>query len=278
MAVIEKILLGLIAVALVGGFALHSLGFYLRCVVAGRPPVSNMYESIIWGSWGIVFFAFILLYFYRNVWIQVSAAAVATLALILAQSFPALLDPFISPLVPVLRSNYWLTIHVLTIVLSYGAFALAWGLGHVAVFLYAFKPQNTSLQETLVIFLYRALQIGVVLLAAGTVLGGIWANYSWGRFWGWDPKETWALIALLGYVAVLHGRFSGWMGPFGFSVSSVIAFLGILMAWYGVNYVLAAGLHSYGFGGGGVFYVLAAVGIDLAFLAYSVLNYQKRRV
>jgi cytochrome c biogenesis factor len=126
-------------------------------------------------------------------------------------------------------------------------------------------------------YLYRTLQIGVVLLAAGTVLGGVWANYSWGRFWGWDPKETWALIALLGYLTVLHGRFAGWLGPFGFAVASTIAFLGVLMAWYGVNFVLAAGLHSYGFGGGGLPYVAAAVVFDIAILAGLTVAYYKNK-
>jgi ABC-type transport system involved in cytochrome c biogenesis permease subunit len=95
----------------------------------------------------------------------------------------------------------------------------------------------------------------VVLLAAGTILGGVWANYSWGRFWGWDPKETWALIALLGYVAILHGRLAGWLRERGFTIGVVAAFLGVLMAWYGVNFILGVGLHSYGFSKGGLPYV-----------------------
>ncbi len=257
------------------GFVLHSYGFYLRCMIAGRPPVSNMYESVVWVSWGIVLFALVLSFFYRAGILRLCAALVATFALAVAQSFPALLDPFISPLVPVLRSNLWLTVHVLTITLSYGAFALAWGLGHAAVLCFAWAPSRQQTAEMLTLFLYRATQIGVVLLAAGTVLGGVWANYSWGRFWGWDPKETWALIALLGYLVVLHGRFGGWLGPFGFSMGVAIAFLGVVMAWYGVNYVLAAGLHSYGFGGGGVQYVLAVVAADLLLLGSAAWRYKR---
>jgi len=259
-----------------GGFLIHSYGFYLRCMIAGRPPVSNMYESIIWVSWGVVLFAICLSLFYHNTWIRFYSALVAAMALLIAESFPAYFDPFISPLVPVLRSNLWLTVHVLTITLSYGAFALAWGLGHGAIFNFALNPDKKELNQALTLYLYRTVQIGVVLLAAGTVLGGVWANYSWGRFWGWDPKETWALIALLGYLVVLHGRFSGWMGPFGFAAGCVAAFLGILMAWYGVNYVLAAGLHSYGFGGGGLPYVSAVVGLDLLFILWMTFQYKKK--
>jgi ABC-type transport system involved in cytochrome c biogenesis permease subunit len=107
----------------------------------------------------------------------------------------------------------------------------------------------------------------VVLLAAGTILGGVWAKYSWGRFWGWDPKETWALIALLGYVAVLHGRLAGWLRDLGFLVGVVSAFLGILMAWYGVNFILGVGLHSYGFASGGLGWVLGYVGLEALLLA-----------
>ncbi|HXV28390.1 MAG TPA: cytochrome c biogenesis protein CcsA, partial [bacterium] len=264
------------ALLFLAGFAFHSYGFYLRCVIAGRPPVSNMYESIIWVSWAAVLFSLILSLLYRSGFLRPVAAAVSALALILAQSFPTLLDPSLAPLVPVLRSNLWLTVHVLTITLSYGAFALAWGIGHAAIFNFAFSRGNTERQKTLLEYLYRALQIGVVLLAAGTVLGGVWANYSWGRFWGWDPKETWALIALLGYLTVLHGRFAGWLDNFGFAVGSTVAFLGILMAWYGVNFVLAAGLHSYGFGGGGLPYVAAAVIFDLILIGGAAFIYKRR--
>ena len=254
-------------------FLLHTLGFVLRSWVAGRPPVSNMYESVIWVGWGVVLFSIPLALIYRSKILTAAAAWVAFLTLLVGESFPAVLDPSLSPLVPVLRSNYWLTIHVLTITLSYGAFALAWGLAHVNLFQFVFHPrQKHHAQDE---FLYRALQIGVVLLAAGTILGGVWANESWGRFWGWDPKETWALIALLGYLTVLHCRSVGWIGPFGTAVGSVLSFLGILMAWYGVNFVLAAGLHSYGFGGGGFPYVSIAVLIDLALVSFLVIRYHK---
>ncbi|MBI3312789.1 MAG: cytochrome c biogenesis protein CcsA [Candidatus Omnitrophica bacterium] len=260
------------------GFFMHSYGFYLRCQIAGRPPVTNMYESMIWVSWAVILFSLILSLIYKSVLIRNTAAVVAGLALLLAEGFPVVLDPTISPLVPVLRSNLWLTIHVLTITLSYGAFLLAWGLGHAVLASYAFsKNEETSLK--LSGYLYRALQIGVILLAAGTVLGGVWASYSWGRFWGWDPKETWALIALLGYLTVLHGRFTGWLGPFGIALSSVIAFLGVVMAWYGVNYVLAAGLHSYGFGTGGLHYVLLVILADLGLIGFlAIMHKHKSRL
>lgn len=269
--------LSILAVSAWGtGFLIHLTGFVLRCIIAGRPPVTNMYESMIWVSWAAVFFSMILFAVYRAFLIPFTSALVASFALIVAETFPAMLDPAISPLVPVLRSNLWLSIHVLTITMSYGAFALAWGLGHAVVMGYARDPFNTKHLKNISAFLYRALQIGVILLASGTVLGGVWANYSWGRFWGWDPKETWALIALLGYLVVLHGRFAGWLDTFDAAASSVIAFAGIIMAWYGVNYVLAAGLHSYGFGGGGAPYVMAVALADIAVIVALRMVYKKK--
>jgi ABC-type transport system involved in cytochrome c biogenesis permease subunit len=116
--------------------------------------------------------------------------------------------------------------------------------------------------------MYRAIQVGIVLLAFGIILGGIWADYSWGRFWGWDPKETWALISLLGYVAVLHGRLIGWVKNFELAAASVVSFSLVVMSWYGVNFALGAGLHTYGFGAGGVEYVVGFVIAHLLYVAY----------
>jgi ABC-type transport system involved in cytochrome c biogenesis permease subunit len=257
------------------GFALHTFGFVLRCTIAARPPVTNMYESVIWVAWAVALFSVALAVVNRKSIFLLAASWVSFLTLLIGESFPAVLDPSLSPLVPVLRNNYWLTVHVLTITLSYGAFLLAWGLGHANLMSFAFRPEKKEEHERLAEYLYRALQIGVVLLAAGTILGGVWANDSWGRFWGWDPKETWALTALFGYLAVLHGRFSGWLGPFGTALGSVIAFLGILMAWYGVNFVLAAGFHSYGFSGGGLPYVLLGVLADSLFISFLAFRYNK---
>lgn len=237
------------------GWALHTYGFYLRCSIGGRPPVTNMYESVIWVAFGAVTFALIFEFLYRARSYLMAACSGAVVCLALADQLPAVLDPSIRPLMPVLRSNFWLTIHVLTITLGYAAFLLSLGVGHMVLWKYLRGPDQKEELGALHLALYKSVQVGVVLLAAGTLLGGVWANYSWGRFWGWDPKEVWALIALLGYLAILHARFTGWIGAFGIAAWSVLAFQGVLMAWYGVNFVLGAGLHSYGFGTGGVQYV-----------------------
>jgi ABC-type transport system involved in cytochrome c biogenesis permease subunit len=258
---------------LILGLGVHIYGFTLRCLISGRPPVTNMYESVIWVALGCMVFGFIIWLAYKNFIILTAASVFSWVALVLADNLPSVLDPGIHPLEPVLRSNFWLTIHVLTITLSYAAFALSLCLGNVVLGSYLIKSKQKV--ETLVLYMYRAVQIGVVLLAAGTILGGVWADYSWGRFWGWDPKEVWALIALLLYLAVLHGRFTGWLKGFGFAVVTVFSFLGVLMAWYGVNFVLGVGLHSYGFGSGGMGYVLAYVIAQTLFILAAYLKYKK---
>jgi cytochrome c-type biogenesis protein CcsB len=265
--------------SLVGaGFLMHVYGFAMRCMIAGRPPVTNMYESVIWVAFGAVLFAFILELVSPKRWYLMSAATMAVICLVLADTLPTVLDPSIRPLTPVLRSNFWLTIHVLTITLGYAGFMLALGLGHIVLWKTATRRDQNEQLNSLHDALYRAIQVGVLCLAAGTILGGVWASYSWGRFWGWDPKEVWALIALLGYLAILHGRYAGWLRKFGMAAWSVIAFQGVLMAWYGVNYVLGAGLHSYGFGTGGVRYVATYVAAEIAFVLWATWRHRRNQL
>jgi ABC-type transport system involved in cytochrome c biogenesis permease subunit len=381
MGPVGKGVYGLGMLALAAGVALEVYGFYLRIAISGWAPVTNMYETVIWVALVTAVLAFVFELAYRRTFTALAGAGVALLGTITAANVP-LLDPSIKSLQPVLRSNLWLTIHVLTEVSSYAAFGLAWGLGLIATFYYltatyrrspTFKelaspllpglpllatggagiaasygvfgpswttgdplfyvfstmggvgwmltlgtalacagevinrlttrgldeqptaPQHAagepehqaastgrhrpsveeikamaeaapplhldarsrSMQQTAAMikplsnFIYRAMQVGVLLIAAGTILGGVWADYSWGRFWGWDPKEVWALITLLVYLVPLHGRFAGWVNTFGLVFSSVVCFLSVVMAWYGVNFVLGVGLHSYGFVEGG---------------------------
>jgi len=259
----------------VAGVLVHATGIAMRCFIAGRPPVTNMFESVVWVSFGIMVFALIFLTRYRALTYLLAALPVSLTCLLLVQQLPVAMPASIDPLVPVLRSNYWLTIHVLTITLSYAAFALAMGFGHIVLFRFIRNPVNAAEDVTLHFWLYRILQLGVILLATGTILGGVWANYSWGRFWGWDPKETWALIALLCYIFVLHGRVVGWWDQFGLALASVVCFCAVMMTWYGVNFILGKGLHSYGFGIGGEKYVAAFVGIDLAYVAIAAIRYRK---
>jgi len=249
------------------GFLLQIAGFTARILIAGRPPVTNMYESILWVAFGTILFALLFEAIYRSRFFLLGAIPVAVVSLILADTQPLALSRSIDPLQAVLRDNFWLATHVLTITLSYAAFALALGLGHIVLGnIIAGRKPAPSLYNAL----YRALQVGVLLIAIGTILGGVWANYSWGRFWDWDPKETWALITLLVYLFVLHGRIAGKWGGFGLAVGAVLCFQSVIMAWYGVNFVLGVGLHSYGFGTGGFGWALAFVAAELAFTAFAI--------
>lgn len=254
------------------GLLFQVAGFAARIVIAGRPPVTNMYESVLWVAFGVILFALIFEAIYRSRYFLLGAIPVAVASLILADTQPVALNPAINPLVPVLRDNFWLTTHVLTITLSYAAFALALGIGHIVL---GKVVRGRKPEASLYNYLYRTVQIGVLLLATGTILGGVWANYSWGRFWDWDPKEVWALVTLLAYLFVLHGRIAGVWGGFGLAVGSVLCFQCVLMAWYGVNFVLGAGLHSYGFSSGGFGYAVTFVLAELAFTAWAVFCHHR---
>jgi ABC-type transport system involved in cytochrome c biogenesis permease subunit len=212
----------------------------------------------------------------------------------------------IEALRPVLRDRFWLYIHVLTITASYGAGSLALGLGNIAMGYYLFghyrdqaideaalaalghRPATSSgvlpvhinsvrrpPEHCLALagFIYKAMQVAVLLLAAGTILGGLWADVAWGRFWGWDAKEVWALISLLVYLVILHGRYAGWLGNFGLVVGSVLGATAIIGAWWGVNFWLKSGLHSYAQGDGGQIYVFSFLLAEWLFLGAAALRY-----
>ncbi len=260
------------------GLVAHLAGFILRIYLTGRPPVSNMYETVIWVSFGAMVFAMAIESIYRWRFILLAGALVSAFCLILSDNAPVILDPTLQPLEAVLNSQFWLTTHVLTITISYAAFFLAFALGDFGLYFY-FKGESEQDPKlrAITLSIYRAMQIGVALLAPGIILGGVWADYSWGRFWGWDPKETWALIALLGYVAVLHARMAGLLKGFGLVASAVVTFSLVIMAWYGVNFILGAGLHSYGFGAGGVEYVAGFVGLHLVAVIFIAVLHQSRQ-
>jgi len=258
--------------AYVAGLVAVAIGFGLRIAIAGRPPVTNMYESVIYVGASVAVLGLVLELVSRKKFILTAAATVTTVVLVLADNCPVVLDPAVRPLEPVLRSNFWLVAHVMTITLSYAAFALALGIANITLGYYLLGWNDQPAIRSLSRFTYQAVQIGVWLLSAGILLGGVWADYSWGRFWGWDPKEVWALVALLGYLAVLHARFAGWASHRGLAALTVACFSLVVAAWYGVNFVLGVGLHSYGFGGGGQGYVFTAVAFQLLYALAAILR------
>ena len=249
------------------GLAAMSVGFLMRTLISGRAPVTNLYESVVFVAFGALAFGLVFGLRSRKMSVLASAAVVATVALLLADYCPSVLDPSIRPLVPVLRSNTWLAVHVITIMLSYAAFAVALSISNVTLGYYLVGSKNREAINTQARFTYKLLQAGVWLLVVGTILGAMWADYSWGRFWGWDRKEVWALITLLGYLAVVHARLAGWIGNFGLTAWSAVCFVMVIWAWYGVNLMGPGGLHNYGLSGdSGAIYVIAALLAQLLYV------------
>ena len=248
----------------------HTLGLALRVMILHRPPVSNMYESMIYMNWVLILAASIFSIVKKNTSVASSGALISAIIMIYGNLLP--IDTSLEVLVPVLRSNYWLTIHVMTIVSSYGIFALAMGLGHRVLFLEMRKKLTKEEEKRSEQIIYRTIQIGVLLLGIGTVLGGVWANESWGRFWGWDPKETWALITFLGYLVLIHLKHAKLIKPRTLALFAILGFLLVLMTWYGVNFVLGRGLHSYGRGAGGMIWVIYYLLFEALFLGAVLLK------
>lgn len=250
------------------------VGLGLRVYITQFAPITNMFGTMIWVSFGISFFGLILFSLYKNYTVPSICLIASGLILMLTEQIPLILSPDLDPIVAVLRSNFWLSTHVTTITISYAAFTIAMVLGNVGlVRLWIFKD-NTAYFKEYSHYAYRMIQLGCFLLSVGIILGGVWADYSWGRFWGWDPKETWALIADLGFLSILHGRFAGWISPFSLLAWSPLAYLLVIMAWYGVNFILAAGLHSYGFSSGGATMVAIFVTLQVALLIAGFIKFQ----
>jgi cytochrome c-type biogenesis protein CcsB len=232
---------------LILGIVIHSLGLVFRWLETHRTgygyiPLSNMYESLIFFSWTIVFIYLILEFKYNQKVIAVFVTPLAFLAIALTSIIPGI-DSKITPLVPALQSN-WLTIHVTTCFFGYAAFSVSFGIS----LLYLIKekknanwlPSASLLDE----INYKSIVIGFPMLTLGIVTGAAWANYAWGSYWSWDPKETWSLITWFIYAAFLHARFSrDWRGR-KTAILSIVGFLAVLFTYFGVNYLIS-GLHSY---------------------------------
>jgi cytochrome c-type biogenesis protein CcsB len=232
----------------ISGFIVHTFGLVARWYISGHAPWSNGYESMIYIAWATILSG--IIYTKRSVLTLAATAVVSGLLLMVAHL--NWLDPEITNLVPVLKS-YWLMIHVAIITASYGFLVLGAILGLISLWLIVFtnsdnkmKLKNTLAEITIIN--EKTLEVGLFMLTVGTFLGGVWANESWGRYWGWDPKETWALVSVLIYTFVLHMRFiPALRSKFTFNMVSMFAIWTIIMTYFGVNYYLS-GLHSYAAG------------------------------
>ncbi|NOY57907.1 MAG: cytochrome c biogenesis protein CcsA [Calditrichaeota bacterium] len=242
---LTRILAGILFI----GFLVHIVGLALRWYVSGHAPWSNGYESMIYIAWATILAGFL---FSKNEPMPLAATSIlAGLTLFVAHL--SWLDPQITNLVPVLKS-YWLTIHVSMITASYGFLGLGSLLAFITLLLFAFKTKKNAARVELSIrelslINEQTLIIGLVMLTIGNFLGAVWANESWGRYWGWDPKETWALVTILVYAVVIHLHMIPKLKSlYVFNIAALVSFCSVIMTYFGVNYYLS-GLHSYAQGG-----------------------------
>jgi cytochrome c-type biogenesis protein CcsB len=214
----------------------------------GHAPLSNLYESLIFFTWAISIIYLFVEYRYKNRIIGAFTTPIAFLAITYASLSPNISDR-IQPLIPALKSN-WLIVHVITCFIGYAAFAVAFGTS----LMYLFKQRDTQAKSMLLNrfpdgrmldeLTHQLIMFGFLFLSAGIITGAVWANSAWGRYWGWDPKETWSLITWAVYASLLHVRFMrGWQGK-RIAYLSIIGFMAVLFTYFGVNYL--PGLHSYG--------------------------------
>ena len=243
-----KVILSLIIL----GFIFHTLGLALRWYISGHAPWSNGYESMIYVAWAITLSG---IFFSKQSNLALATTSILT-GITLFVAHLSWMEPQITTLVPVLKS-YWLTIHVSVITASYGFLALSCLLGFISLCLFIFaNPKNENENFFRILLSIKesnrinemAILIGLVFLIIGNFLGGIWANESWGRYWGWDPKETWTLISIIVYAIIIHLKYiKGMFNDYLWSLLSVVSYFSIIMTYFGVNYFLS-GKHSYAAG------------------------------
>ena len=259
-------------------FLSHTIGLILRWYVGGHAPWSNAYESMLYIAWASALSGVIIL---RSSYFALCGSSfLAGMALMVAHW--GSMDPQIGNLQPVLQS-YWLNIHVAVIVASYGFLGLSLMLGITNLILFIFRnqqhrPQIDSSILTLTAISEMSMIIGLLMLIVGTFLGGVWANESWGRYWGWDSKETWSLVSIGIYACVLHVRLLKPLYlPYIFNVLSVMAFSSILMTYFGVNYYLGTGMHSYAQGEGDSINSSIFIALILTLVLFG-LSFMKRKL
>jgi cytochrome c-type biogenesis protein CcsB len=260
-----KLIVKVLGIGVLVVFHFQMMGMGMRWKIGGYAPWSNSYETMVFMAWVAVLAG--LLFARRS---PVTFALSTLFAgIILFVSGLNWLDPQINPLVPVLKSP-WLMFHVAILMAAYGFFGISFLIGLVNLLLMALlrKDKYKSLYELSVINEISSI-IGLILMTTGTFMGAVWANESWGRYWGWDPKETWALITMIVYVMVTHLHLlRKWYNMWLFNLCTVIAFASVLMTYFGVNYFLS-GMHSYGQNDqlGGIAAYLCGAGIFILLLA-----------
>lgn len=230
------------------GFVLHLIGVILRIEIMARPPVTNLYETFMFTGLITALLGMILEWMKKRN-IGILTGSLSGIAMLLIAGKYAMDGDTMGMLVAVLDSNFWLASHVISIILGYSGILLSGVIGHVYLIQRVFNPKNEELLKNTFQGVYAIQAFGLVFTFLGTMLGGVWADQSWGRFWGWDPKENGALLILLWSAILFHARLAGWIKETGFCLGSIMGIIAVALAWFGVN-LLGVGLHSYGFTAG----------------------------
>jgi ABC-type transport system involved in cytochrome c biogenesis permease subunit len=261
-------------VSLLAGFLLHGSGMLARMLIMNRPPVTNLYETFVFVAWAGVAMGLLMARLQKQP-LGILAGGVAGLLFLVIAGRYALDGDTMGMLAAVLDSNLWLATHVVTIALGYAGCVVAGIIGHVVLVMELLGTRAASALAGAGRALYATLAFGLVFTCIGTLMGGIWADQSWGRFWGWDPKENGALLIIIWCAVLFHARLAGWLGRIGLAAGSIGAIIAVVLAWFGVN-VLGVGLHAYGFTAGAARGLLAFVSAETAFLAVTLYLVRKR--
>jgi ABC-type transport system involved in cytochrome c biogenesis permease subunit len=251
------------------GFLLQLYGILSRMYIRLRPPVTNLYETFLFTGLIAVLLGLMLeLFNKKNIGIATGGTAGVVMLLIAGKY--ALEGDTMGMLVAVLDSNFWLASHVITIILGYAGIVLSGFIGHVYIVQRIVWPKKQELLKNTFQAMYAIQAFGIIFTFLGTVLGGIWADQSWGRFWGWDPKENGALLILLWSAILFHGRLAKMIKEIGFAIGSVIGVIAVALAWFGVN-LLGVGLHSYGFTSGIARALFIFIAVEMLFVMVTAI-------
>lgn len=252
----------------------HTLGLIWRMQIMGRPPMTNLYSTFLFVSWMCVILGLVVEWFQRN-GLGAFLSAVSGLVLLVVSRRFEIQGDTMGVVIAVLDSNFWLSTHVVTITIGYAGVLAAGVAGHVFLIQRLRLPDGHSVLRSALRAIYGLLAFGLIFSFLGTMLGGVWADQSWGRFWGWDPKENGALLIVLWCAILFHARWAGMIGPVGFAAGSALGVIVVLFAWIGVN-LMGVGLHSYGFTSGVATGLWAAVIAELLFVATTVYLIHRR--
>jgi len=257
------------------GFLIHSTGILSRMLVIGRPPATNLYETFVFTGWVIVLLG-IILEFFKKKNMGVLTGSLAGLGLLLIAGKYSMDGDTLGMLVAVLDSNFWLSIHVIAVTVGYAGIVISGIIGHVYIIQNIINPDKEDILNSIFQSIYATQAFGLIFMFAGTVLGGIWADQSWGRFWGWDPKENGALLIIIWSTILFHAYLAKMIKKLGFSYGSVIGIMAVALAWFGVN-LLGVGLHAYGFTSGIATALFTFLGFELLFILTTLFLQKKKR-